>query len=79
MPSTICTNCGRLTNSAVSNYWFPDEPDGGSKDPEVATKCYVALVDNVWVKGCYYDSLSPDLLKHVAGLLGKKRNIHKPS
>jgi len=78
MPSTICANCGRLTNSAVSNYWMPDDPDGVPKEPGVATKCYAVLVNKVWVKGCGYDSLGLRRREVIDDLLGRKWDIHEP-
>jgi len=42
MASAKC-KCGRLTNSALSNYW---EKQGHP------TECYAAFVKGEWVKGC---------------------------
>lgn len=54
MPSAECTNCGKVTNSATSDYWSPDKKEIG-----VVTKCYAAFVDGKWVKGCCYERLEP--------------------
>lgn len=44
MPEATC-KCGRLTNSATSNYW--DSDDGKP------TQCYAAYDSkNGWVEGC---------------------------
>lgn len=57
MPGATCTNCGKLTNSATSNYWLRTEADGKTpKEGGVATECYAAFVDGKWVKGCKYDN-----------------------
>lgn len=58
MPVTTCTKCGRITNSATSNYWQRVEPDGKTpKEVGVVTRCYVAFVGDKTVKGCGYDAL----------------------
>jgi len=57
MPSGVCSGCGRITNSAVSNWW-----DTSGKP----TECYAAFVDNKWVKGCGYQS-ADDLTRHIVG------------
>jgi hypothetical protein len=54
MPSADCENCGRLTNSATSDYWLPDNKEIGE-----VTKCYAAFVDGKWIKGCCYDQADP--------------------
>lgn len=50
MPGIRCGGCGRQTNTACSNAW-EKKPLGE------ATKCYLAFVDDVWVKGCGFDEL----------------------
>ena len=51
MPSAICQTCGRMTNSATSNYWNHKPLEG--KDFQTVTKCFVAVgKDNNWEKGC---------------------------
>ena len=46
MPEVKCENCGRLTNTACSDYdWRRN----------VATKCYLAFENDMWVKGCGFD------------------------
>lgn len=58
MPVATCTGCGRLTNSATSDYWQRMEPDGQTpKEVGVVTRCYVAFVGDKTVKGCGYDAL----------------------
>ncbi len=58
MSITYCTSCGRLTNSATSNYILDTEMDGKtSKECGVVTSCYAAFVDGKWVKGCVYNIL----------------------
>lgn len=44
----ICEYCGRVTNTAVSDWW-------GNKNGK-ASKCHAAFVDGKWVKGCGYDT-----------------------
>lgn len=60
MPIAYCTTCGRLTNSAASNYWLDTEIDGKTpKEPGMATQCYAAFVREKWVEGCVYKDISP--------------------
>lgn len=56
-----CQNCGRITNSATSNYWLNTEPDGKTpKEVGVPTICYVAFENEEPVKGCAYkEGLKP--------------------
>lgn len=49
MPSGICKGCGKITNSAVSNWWS-EKPEGIG----VPTKCWAAFVDGKWERGCGY-------------------------
>lgn len=69
MPIAICTNCGRTTNSSTSNYWLDTEVDGKTpKEMWVATRCYLAFVDELWVRGCGYDGIclmQKKLLEHL--------------
>ncbi|KKN99073.1 hypothetical protein LCGC14_0143210 [marine sediment metagenome] len=77
MASIKCTNCGRLTSSATSNYILNKEPDGATpKEPGVATLCYAAFVDGDWVKGCKYDLLNPLAGRKgwIDRLIANKRN-----
>lgn len=46
MPILVCRECGRLTNTAVSDHI--DSKDGK------ADSCYAAFVDGEWVEGCNY-------------------------
>lgn len=52
MPAITCALCGRLTNSAVSEYW--DYQESGQ-----AQGCYLSYVNDQWVTGCLYESVSP--------------------
>jgi len=70
MPITKCTNCGRKTNSATSNYWSRTEIDGETaKKFGVATQCYAAFVMGQWVKGCVYNDIGPLRRSIIARLL----------
>lgn len=51
MPTATCQGCGRLTNSAVSDYWDHDRKP---------TKCKAAFVDGRWVPGCDYGNDADD-------------------
>lgn len=78
MPSAKCVNCGAITNSAISNYWWHLEPDNKTpKERGVATVCYAAFDEqnNKWIKGCFYDKLDPDSTKRhcVDKLINSKR------
>lgn len=44
MPTAICNNCGKTTNSTLSDYW--NKPIGK------VSECYAGWVDGKWVKGC---------------------------
>ena len=46
MSATKCTTCGRITNSATSNYWANNG---------IVTQCYLAVHDDKWGPGCAYD------------------------
>lgn len=60
MPVATCTNCGRITNSATSNYCSDVEVDGKTpKEMFVATQCYAAFVHGKWVRGCVYNDIGP--------------------
>lgn len=61
MPVTTCTGCGRLTNSATSNYWQRMEPDGKTpKEVGEVTRCYVAFEGDKTVMGCGYKALEAE-------------------
>jgi len=49
MPTAICQGCGRITNSATSNWWFTND--------KIPTKCFIAWEENVAVRGCAFDEL----------------------
>ena len=73
MPVATCTNCGRITNSATSNYLLDTEINGKThKEVGVATQCYVAFVDGKCVKGCVYKYISPMHKKMFTKLLENK-------
>lgn len=60
MPVATCTNCGRMTNSATSNYCSDTEMDGKTpKEIGVVTGCYAAFVGDKWIKGCVYNDIEP--------------------
>lgn len=59
MPTDTCRGCGRITNSATSDYWLNKTSEGKPKEFGVATECYAAFVDGVWVEGCKYDAKNP--------------------
>ena len=61
-----CQGCGRVTNSAVSN-WI----DSRERNPEKPMECYAAYVDGVWVKGCAYHKAIWFMKSFVDKLLGK--------
>jgi hypothetical protein len=73
MPVAKCQNCGRLTNSATSNYWLNTEPDGKTpKESRVPTVCYVAFEEgkssrngSKAVPGCAYKKGSKPWLDHL--------------
>lgn len=70
MPVATCTNCGRITNSATSNYWLDTEIDGKTpKEMWIATQCYAAFVQGKWVEGCVYNAIDPMKKKILAKLL----------
>jgi len=70
MPIAYCTTCGRLTNSATSNYFLDTEIDGKTpKEWGVITQCYIAFVRGKWVEGCVYKDISPIQKKLFAGML----------
>lgn len=75
MPTGRCKGCGRLTNSATSNWW--DNPD------HEATKCYMAFNENNEpVKGCDYENAQPYIKKWILGLIINspwKKNENKNS
>lgn len=80
MPVTMCKTCGRLTNSAVSNYWARTEQDGGTeKVCGESTACYAAFVDDHWVKGCSYDTISPFKQKMVDTLIYSDNDVGEKS
>lgn len=66
MPSATCKTCGRVTNSACSDYW--DERPGKPRG-EVAS-CLAAWVDGRWVEGCGY-AAAPELEKRIVANLLK--------
>ncbi len=73
MSITVCTNCGRLTDSFSSNYWHCTEIDGKTpKGCGIATQCFVSFVDWKCVKGCVYNDISPVRQKMFKQLLGKR-------
>jgi hypothetical protein len=75
MPIAKCTNCGQITNSAVSNYILDTEIDGKtSKECGVVTSCYAAFVDEKWVKGCGYNYISP-IIKVLVDLFLSKQGV----
>lgn len=75
MPVATCTNCGRVTNSAASNYWSRTEIDGETpKEMFVATQCYAAFVHGLWVKGCVYNDIGP-MRKNVLAQLLRNEDI----
>lgn len=49
MPTTTCKGCGRITNSATSNWWLTDD--------FIPTKCFIAWEGNIAVQGCAFNSL----------------------
>jgi hypothetical protein len=65
-----CTNCGRATNGATSNYWSSKEIDCETpKEFGIATQCYAAFVNGKWVKGCVYNDIGPMKKMVLAKLL----------
>lgn len=62
MSVVTCKNCGRVTNTAVSDHL--DEKDTG-----VATKCYAAWEDNNWVKGCSFEEADDFVKKYIVDRL----------
>lgn len=73
MPIATCTNCGRITNSATSNYVHDTEIDGKTpKELFIVTKCYAAFVDGLWVRGCGYDEVGLMTHKLLENLLTNK-------
>ena len=62
MPVVDCGKCGRVTNSACSNYWTVHRKDGK------ADGCYARYENGKWVKGCAYDSadqLTQEIVKSL--------------
>lgn len=53
-----------MTNSAVSNWWTTADLNG-------ATKCYLAVEDGKWVKGCAYDEVDLYTKSIIDEMLGK--------
>ena len=41
-----CANCGRLTNTATSDWMEPQREDGR------AHRCYIAIVNGQSIRGC---------------------------
>lgn len=55
MPSGRCKTCGKMTNSATSNWWASRPLYFGDMDG-VATECYLAWDEEGHpVRGCGYD------------------------
>lgn len=72
MPSTICTGCGQVTNTATSDFWRGTT----LKEIGIATVCYVAFVDGKWVEGCAYDSIDDRRKMRLQKLLANKERIN---
>jgi len=71
MPVTKCEYCGRMSNSAVSNYWHETEMDGKtSKAIGIITRCFAAFVDEKWVQGCAYNDIDVDTKILIDKFLG---------
>jgi hypothetical protein len=67
MSGCICATCGKITNTAVSNYW---DNRGGK-----ATECYAAYVDGKWVKGCGYDKADPEYQRPIIDAFLKRQEV----
>lgn len=64
MPTGKCKGCGKLTNSATSNWWF-------AKNFE-PTECYMAFDEkNNPVKGCAFEKADPHMKKWVLDTIKK--------
>lgn len=61
--SDITCLCGKLTNTAVSDWCDPRRKDGK------AYKCYAAWDGKKWVKGCAYDKCDSYTKQTVDSLL----------
>jgi hypothetical protein len=63
MPAGKCRNCGRITNSATSN-WIQE--NGGP------TKCWLRVNrDKNWEKGCGWDAMNDEQILFYEPYLGK--------
>jgi len=71
MPSDICKTCGRVTNSACSDYW--DRWPG--KDRGKITSCLAAWEDDRWVEGCGYATAEEGAKATVAKLLRNEEGV----
>ena len=72
--SDITCLCGKLTNTAVSDWCDPRRKDGK------AYKCYAAWDGKKWVKGCAYDKCDSYTKQTVDSLLypnNKNKNNNK--
>lgn len=65
MPSGKCRGCGKITNSACSNWWFCEG--------EGADECYAAFVDDKWVKGCKYENAQPPMKMFTDHMLKEEK------
>lgn len=75
MPVATCRTCGATTNSATSNYFI--DSDDPQKEVGVVTKCYARYDENKkgWVKGCCYDSATPQKKKMVDKLIEGNQDV----
>ena len=67
MPAATCKTCGRMTNSAVSNY-------ATAKKFGEVTECYLAVdpVTKNWTKGCAWQNIIGTVEQQMyEGYLGK--------
>jgi hypothetical protein len=64
MPAATCKTCGRMTNSATSNY--------AEKSGE-PTECYIAVDPDTkcWVEGCAWDRAIPLVKQSLSRYLGE--------
>ena len=67
--SDITCLCGKLTNTAVSDWCDPRRKDGK------AYKCYAAWDGKKWVKGCAYDKCDSYTKQMVDSLLSPNLRV----
>jgi len=69
MPSLICNNCNKITNTACSNHLSPCRNDGK------ANECYCYFEEGKWEKGCAWEKLSDMEKRLFFNMIVKTENI----